>query len=94
MIRVEKTSEISAASADQRSDLYPIQMPLLLTEAELIELLRIPEVAKSSDHRNVVENLKRMHDLPCIHICRKPLYPLEAVRKWVLEKAEKERQAL
>ena len=60
--------------------------PDLLTEEELIEFLRIPEVSKSQDHHNVVENLRRRHGLPCIHICRQPLYPIEAVRKWIQEK--------
>jgi hypothetical protein len=69
-------------------------MPLLLTEDEVIELLRIPEISKSADHRNVIENLRRIHDLPCIHICRKPLYPLEAVRQWILEKAEIEQKKI
>lgn len=60
--------------------------PELMTEAELIEYLRIPEVSKSRDHRNVIENLKRMHRLPRIHICGKPLYPREAIKEWVKRK--------
>jgi hypothetical protein len=64
----------------------------LMTEDELIAYLRIPEVSKSRDHHNVIENLKRTHHLPCIHICKKPLYPLEAVRQWILDKAEMEQQ--
>lgn len=66
--------------------------PLLLTEDELIGLLRIPEVSGAKDYHRVIENLKRMHGLPCIHICKTPLYPFEAVRGWILEKVEKERQ--
>jgi hypothetical protein len=66
--------------------------PELLTEEELIRFLRIPEVSKAKDHHHVIENLKRMHDLPCIHICKKPLYPFEAVRRWLLEKARKEQR--
>ena len=62
----------------------------LMTEDELIVYLRIPEVSKSKDYHNVIENLKRMHHLPCIHICKKPLYPLAAVRQWILDKAEME----
>ncbi len=60
--------------------------PDLLTEEELIKFLRIPEVSKARDHHNVIENLKRMHDLPRIHICGKPLYPIEAVKNWIEEK--------
>ena len=55
----------------------------LLTENELISFLRIPEVSKAADYHNVVENLKRMHGLPRVHICGKPLYPVEAIRKWI-----------
>ena len=62
--------------------------PELLTEKELIIFLRIPEVSKSKDYHNVIQNLKRMHDLPRVHICGKPLYPLEAIREWVKEKTE------
>jgi hypothetical protein len=57
--------------------------PDLMTESELIHYLRIPKVSGASDYRNVIENLKRMHGLPRIHICGKPLYPLKAVRAWV-----------
>lgn len=67
-------------------------LPLLLTEGELIGLLRIPEISSGQDYHNVVENLKRMHNLPCIHICKTPLYPYEAVRQWILDKVEKERR--
>ena len=60
-----------------------IHEPDLMTEDELVVYLRIPEVSKSKDYHNVVENLKRMHELPRIHICGKPLYPLEAIKDWV-----------
>jgi hypothetical protein len=60
--------------------------PELLTEEELVAFLRIPEVSKSGDFHNVIENLKRMHDLPRIHICGKPLYPLEEIREWIRRK--------
>ena len=60
--------------------------PDIMTEEELIRYLRIPEVSKAADFHNVIENLRRMHALPYIHICRQPLYPLEAVAKWVEEK--------
>lgn len=66
------------------------EFPELMTEAELVRYLRIPEVSGTDDHRNVVRNLKRMHNLPCIHISKQPLYPLNAVRKWVEEKLWKE----
>lgn len=64
----------------------------LMTEEELVNFLRIPLLSSASNHGNVIENLKRMHDLPCIHICKKPLYPLNAVRKWVDDKLLKEQK--
>ncbi len=66
--------------------------PLLLTEDELVALLRIPEVSKTGNHHYVVQNLMRMHDLPCIHISKTPLYPFEAVRQWILDKVELEKK--
>ncbi len=60
--------------------------PELMTEDEIIVFLRIPEISNSKDYHNVIENLKRMHGLPRIHICGKPLYPVDAIRKWVEEK--------
>ena len=62
----------------------------LMTEVELIAYLRIPEVSKAQDHHNVIAHLKRVHDLPCIHICRQPLYPLEAISQWIRDRLEKE----
>ncbi len=63
----------------------------LMTEEELINFLRIPEISKAENYSHVIENLKRMHDLPCIHLCKIPLYPLAAVRCWIEEKVGKER---
>ena len=60
--------------------------PTLLTEEELVIFLRIPKVSKSKDYHNAVENLKRMHGLPRIHICGRPLYPLEEIREWIRRK--------
>ena len=60
--------------------------PELLTEEELIIFLRVPEVSKSEDYHNVIENLKRMHDLPRIHMCGKLLYPREAIKEWIRSK--------
>jgi len=64
--------------------------PELMVERELVQFLRIPKITKAEDYGNVVENLKRMHGLPCIHICKQPLYPLSAVREWITEKLRKE----
>ena len=57
--------------------------PVLMTESELVEFLRIPEVSKAKDYSNVISNLKRMHDLPRVHICGQPLYPREAIVSWI-----------
>ncbi len=57
--------------------------PDLMTEQELIEYLRIPEVSKSTNYKNVIDHLKRVRDLPRIHLCSKALYPLKAVHEWV-----------
>ena len=60
--------------------------PEIMTEEELIRFLRIPEVSKAKDYHYVIEHLRRMHDLPCIHLCRQPLFPLKAIQEWVKEK--------
>jgi len=57
--------------------------PDLMTEKELIEYLRIPEISKAKKYHHVIENLKRMRDLPRIQLCSKTLYPIEAIREWV-----------
>lgn len=64
--------------------------PELMTEAEVIEYLRIPKISNGADPHNVIDNLKRMHELPCIHICKQPLYPIGAVRHWIEDKLAKE----
>jgi len=58
-------------------------VPDLLTQEELIQFLRIPQVSKSSDYSNVVKNLIRFRDLPRIKICNKLLYPKKALLDWV-----------
>jgi len=66
--------------------------PEVMTEGELVLFLRIPETSKANNYTNVIANLKRMHDLPCIHICKKPLYPLNAIREWIEDKLTKEQK--
>jgi hypothetical protein len=79
---------VPGALCDSRGGYMPC--PDLLTEAELIQYLRIPLVSSATDYGNVIANLKRMHGLPCIHISKQSLYPLEAIRRWVQEKIAKE----
>jgi len=66
----------------------PRDFPDLMTEEELIDFLRIPEVSKAKDFHCVVENLKRMRDLPRIRISNKPLYLKEAVISWIQKNLE------
>jgi hypothetical protein len=63
--------------------------PELMTEEELILYLRIPDVSQAKDFRNAIYNLKRLHDLPRIHICGKPLYPRKAINEWIQSKTER-----
>ena len=65
--------------------------PELMTEDELIEFLRIPEVSNAGDYRNVVENLKKVRGLPRIHICNKVLYPRKAVLEWIERQTDVEK---
>ncbi len=60
--------------------------PELLTEEELIVFLRIPHVSSSKNYHHAIEKLKRMHDLSRIHICGKPLYPVEEIKEWIRKK--------
>ena len=57
--------------------------PELMTEDELVQFLRIPDISGSKDHHNVIEHLKRFRDLPRIHICNKALYPKTAILEWI-----------
>jgi hypothetical protein len=66
--------------------------PEILTQQELIRYLRIPEISRASDHTNVIDNLRRCHGLPCIHISRQPLYPLAVIRRWITEKLIEEQR--
>ena len=58
-------------------------VPDLLTESELIQLLRIPYVSTAIDYHNVIKNLIRFRDLPRIQICKKLLFPRRAILEWI-----------
>lgn len=77
---------------DKKSDNRTDSFPELMTRAELIRFLRIPEISKAGNFDNVIDNLQRMHGLPCIHIARQPLYPLIGVRRWIEDKLAKEQK--
>jgi len=57
--------------------------PTIMTEEELIHFLRIPEISSATDYRNVIENLKRQHGLPRIHLCGKTVYLTDSVKQWL-----------
>ena len=63
-----------------------------MTEEELIRFLRIPEISKAKDFRNVVDNLIRMQDLPCIYICNTRMFPLGPILGWFEGKVGKEKR--
>jgi hypothetical protein len=56
--------------------------PTVMTEAELIRFLRIPEIS-TANHHHVIENLKRKHGLPRIHLYGKTAYLTDSVRQWL-----------
>jgi len=58
-------------------------LPDLLTESELIQFLRIPEVSKSENCSNVIKYLIRYRDLPRIQMCKRLLFPRKAILEWI-----------
>ena len=58
-------------------------VPDLMSEFQLIEFLHIPEVSTAKNYHNVVKNLIRFRDLPRIQICKKLLFPKNAVSEWI-----------
>ena len=66
---------------DGNGNLHPC--PELMTEQELIRFLRIPDISRSKEHHNAIEQLKRFRKLPRIRICNKCLYPLKGVLEWI-----------
>jgi len=82
------TTEIPATLPDGNGGLKSYLN--LLTEDELIKFLRIPEISKAQDYHNVIAHLKRYRNLPCIHICRQPLYPRKAILDWIQETTQRE----
>ena len=60
--------------------------PTVMTEEEVIQFLRIPEISGATNHHHVIENLKRRHGLPRIHLCGKAVYPADSVRQWLQQR--------
>jgi hypothetical protein len=82
-----KQSNAKITTPIERDDMFNESTELML-EDELIEFLRIPQISRSKNYHNVVAHLKRHRGLPCIHICRQPLYSKESIRQWIRESAE------
>lgn len=57
--------------------------PSVMTEEELIQFLRIPEISDATNYRHVVEDLKRRHGLPRIHLCGKTVYLTDSMKQWL-----------
>jgi len=79
----------------QNSDVPPIPpypgrrfglCPTVMTEDELIQFLRIPEISRAKNHRHATENLKRVHGLPRIHLCGKTLYLTDSAKAWLQQR--------
>ena len=62
---------------------YPC--PTVMTEQELIRFLRIPEISGARNRHHVIENLKRKHGLPRVHLCGKTVYLTDSVKVWLHE---------
>jgi hypothetical protein len=60
-----------------------ISSPPVMTEEELIRFLRIPEISHATNHRHVIENLKRNHGLPRIRLCGRTVYLTDSVKAWL-----------
>ena len=84
--KIFKTTKIPTTPLQDNSYFAPSMS--LLTEDELIKFLRIPQINKTKNYHNVIAHLKRYRNLPCIHLCRQPLYPTQAILRWVEEKTQ------
>ncbi len=60
--------------------------PTVMTEEELVRFLRIPEISDAINYHHVIENLKRRHGLPRIHLCGKAVYLADSVRQWLQQR--------
>lgn len=79
----QDVSETYADSNGQRQS-----VPELMTEEELIRFLRIPEISDAGNFHYVIEHLKRMRNLPRIHLCKKVLYPTRAILEWIQKETQ------
>jgi hypothetical protein len=84
MISTQQCGELTAILPTSNGGLGPC--PTVTTEEELIRFLRIPEISGAANHHHVIENLKRMHGLPRIHMCGKAVYLTDSVRQWLQQR--------
>jgi len=84
MIPTQPPLESPAVLPDANGELQPC--PALMTEGELIRFLRIPEISTATNHQHVIENLKRKHGLPRIHLCGKTVYLTDSVKQWLQQR--------
>jgi hypothetical protein len=76
-----RSSDLPTVPPNPDGGLFPC--PAVMTEEELICFLRVPEISGAGNHRNVIENLKRKHGLPRIHLCGKAVYLTDSVKQWL-----------
>jgi len=81
MNRTQGNTEFAAIIPGPEGEFVPC--PSVMTEEELIRFLRIPEISVARNHRHVIENLKRKHGLPRIHLCGKTVYLADSVKHWL-----------
>lgn len=81
MNRTQRSLYQSAGVPTQDGSFVPC--PTVMTEEELIQFLRIPEISNATRYKHVIENLKRNHGLPRIHLCGKTVYLTDSIRYWL-----------
>lgn len=65
------------------------QFPEIMTEDEVIQFLRIPEVSASKNFHNVIINWVRSRDMPRIYISQRRLFPRKAILEWVEKQTDR-----
>ena len=83
MNNAQQTLESPAIFPGEDGRLRPC--PTVMTEQELIHFLRIPEISGARNRHHVIENLKRKHGLPRVHLCGKTVYLTDSVKVWLHE---------
>ena len=81
MNRTQEKIEFTAIIPGPDGEFVPC--PSVMTEEKLTRFLRIPEISVARNHRHVIENLKRNHGLPRIHLCGKTVYLADSVTHWL-----------